>query len=254
MTYTASANLDSLIADRGIQTLLLLCTVTWETNALPSVSFIWTILDINPRTWWNRAQPDSLYWLCVCRLDGQPSLSSSGTDTLRWWRLTALSQVDAGLCPSASTGASGMMGTCSSCSPGRRAAGSVATPGQRGHLPPSSAPGLGCRGWHGVPASQGLVKTELPNQCVCGLACVSWDPLTGYLTPFLLGMGLRRHLPSCQVCFLCLLVFLISSWYGATCFVLWTPTEAELYLAMFPYKRSVLLGNVGCTASSELHG
>lgn len=201
----------------------------------------------NLRHWFQDRMKQSLAWsiiLTVC-LYGKPSLSSPGTNTcgggwVPWarWVLGSLSlclhwasEMPQHLDPRGKG--------CRQCS----------CPWAEGSPPTILCPWPGAQMWT-IPASQGLLKIELPKQCVCGLACVPWDRLTGYPTPLLLGMDL----PSCQLCFFCLLVSLISSWYGATCYVLWRPTEAELYLAMFPYKRSVLLGNVGCTASREQHG
>lgn len=119
-----------------------------------------------------RAQPDSLYWLYVY---GKPSLSSSGTDTrgAAWlpWARWVLGPVP--LPPLGHQRLQARGKGCRQC----------CHPWAEGSPPTILCPGLGHRGWCGVPASQGLLKTELPKQCVCGLACVSWDPLMEYPTP-----------------------------------------------------------------------
>lgn len=81
MTYTAKADLDSLIADTGVQTLYLLCTVTWELHVQCFLhlndfrhqfqdKMKWSLASFIKLTIFvqavSRAQPDSLYWLYVC--------------------------------------------------------------------------------------------------------------------------------------------------------------------------------------------
>lgn len=106
--------------------------------------------------------------LAVC-LYGKPSLSRSGADTraggwLPWarWMLAPV--------PLPPLGHQRRLSTCSSEG---RAAGSVATPGQRGHLLPSSAPSPGHRGWCGDATLAGIVKNWAAKaMCVWFGLCV----------------------------------------------------------------------------------
>lgn len=172
----------------------------------PCFSFIWTILDIDSRTGWNRAWS---FVLTVC-LYGKPSLSSPGTDTrgggwVPWARL--------------------VLGSLSLClhwasempqhlDPRGKGCRQCSHPWAEGSPPTILCPWPGAQRLT-IPASHGLLKIELPKQCVCGLACVSWDPLTGYPTPSFWGWVSGEIFP------------LVSSAFSASLFP-WYPADMEL--------------------------
>lgn len=168
-------------------------------------SLAWSIILIIHLQAVRRAQPDSFYWLYVCMESpawaAQAQTPVVEVDCLEPDGCWALS-----LCPSASTGASEMPQHLQPRGKGCR------PPGQRSHPYHPLSLAWGTEVMWGASLS-GIAKNWAAKAGVCvwfGLCVLGSSH--GVSHPLLLRMGLGRNLPSCQVCFLCPLVFLISSY------------------------------------------